>query len=98
MALLLLLSDKNFIQILRLGGNLHISAGCLRHARVVVNRGDLGDGLAAGLGRKGNELLEHEVARVLAKLVDVGGGETGGFDGVEDYEMRKERSVSEFNG
>ena len=46
----------------------------------------MGNGLAAGLGGKGNEFPEHEVARVLAELVDVGGGEAGGFDGVEDCE------------
>lgn len=67
-----------------LGGNLHVGSGRLGHARVVVGPGDFGHGLATGLGGEGDEFLEHEVARVLAELVDVGGGEAGGVDGVED--------------
>ena len=53
---------------------------------MVVDRGDLGDGLAADLGGECDEFPEHEVARVLAELVDVGGGEAGGVDGIKNCE------------
>lgn len=73
---------------------MHIGSGRLGHARVVVSNGNVGDGLAAGLSGKGDEFLKHEVARVLAELVNVGGGEAGGVDGVENCKRGGMVSIS----
>ena len=43
-------------------------------------------GLALGLGGEDKKLLEHDLASLASELVDVGGGEAGGGDGVEDCE------------
>lgn len=60
---------------------------------MVVDHGNLRDWLATGLGGKGNEFLEHEVAGVLAELVNVSGGQASGVDGVEDCQRGKVVSV-----
>lgn len=58
---------------------------------VVVGHRD-GDGVAPGLLGQGNELPEHQLPGRARQIVDIGGGETGGGDGIENC---RRKSVAE---
>jgi len=70
-------------------GNSHVGSASLDHAiRVGDGTRSRGDLLATSPFRKRDKLLEHEFAGGAGKLVDVGGCETLGGDGIEDWRRK----------
>ena len=66
------------------GSDPHIDPGGLYSAVTLVSGDRAGDGPPACLLRQSDEFLEHQVPGRPRQLVDVGGGQAGRGDGVED--------------